>query len=91
MGHKLKKILCIAIMMCILTGCSSKPCENCDDTPTKGYRNSSSGEKEYYCSDCSSRCDLCGDKAEKNYTAYSGIRFVCGDCYKELKSYGWIS
>lgn len=84
----LSMVLCCMVL--IMSACSSEPCENCGDTPTKGYRNDSTREKEYYCSDCSSRCDLCGDDADKHYTGGLGIVFICNDCYDALKDYGWI-
>ena len=65
---------------------SSEPCESCGDTPTKGYKNDYSGEKEYYCSDCSSDCAFCSNKAKHHYT--SGLEiiiFACDDCYKEIQ------
>ena len=85
------RLLVLVMLVIALAGCSSNPCENCNDTPTKGFRNESSGEKEYYCDDCSSECDLCGDDVFKHYTSGAGVRFVCKDCYEELKDYGWIS
>ena len=87
----MKKIFCVLVLCALmLAGCSNNPCENCDDTPTKGYRNEATGEKEYYCSDCSSRCDLCRDDADRHYTGGAGIVFICDDCYEQLKDYGWI-
>lgn len=74
----------------ILSGCSSKPCINCGDTPTKGYENERTGEKEYYCKECSSECTFCWDEADRHYTGGGGIIFICEDCYEDLKDYGWI-
>ena len=86
-----KRILCfLIIIVLILCSCSSNPCENCDETPTKGYRNDATGEIEYYCNDCSSGCDLCRDDADRHYTGGKGIIFICDDCYEELKDYGWV-
>ena len=88
---KMVAVLLCTMVMLSLAGCGSKPCENCRDTPTKAYKNDNTGEKMYYCKDCSSDCYLCGDDADKHYTGGIGIVFVCNDCYKELKSYGWVS
>lgn len=90
---KVKMLLAVLMIVSVLSamvGCSSSPCENCGDTPTKGFKNDSTGEKEYYCADCSSECYLCSDDADKHYTGGAGIIFVCNDCYDELKEYGWV-
>lgn len=79
------------LMAGLLMGCSSNPCENCGNTPTKGFKNEKTREKEYYCKHCYSSCDLCGDDADRHYTGGGGIIFICDDCYDELKSYGWIN
>lgn len=90
MTHLLKRIisiLIVGIMLVALSACgSSEPCESCGDTPTKGYTNNYSGEKEYYCADCSSDCAFCSDKATEHYTSGLGIViFACDDCYKEIQ------
>lgn len=64
---------------------ASQPCEGCGDTPTKGYRNTSTGEDEYYCKKCASDCAFCSNKATKHYTSLLGIVFVCKDCYKDIQ------
>lgn len=86
----LKRIISILIvlaMLCALSACgSSEPCESCRATPTKGYKNEYTGEKDYYCSNCSSDCAFCSDKATTHYTSAIGmIIFVCNDCYKEIQ------
>lgn len=64
---------------------SSVPCELCDATPTKGYKVKGSNEKHYVCSECSSECFWCSDRASKHYMSGLGvIIFVCNDCYKEI-------
>lgn len=80
-------ILIAVAMLATLSACgSSKPCESCGKTPTKAYTNNYSGEKEYYCSDCSSDCAFCSKKATKHYTSGLGmIIFACGDCYEEIQ------
>ena len=83
-------VIVIVALMVSLAACSSNPCEDCGDTPTKGYKNEKSGDKEYYCADCSSECNLCYDDAAKHYTGGMGIIFICNDCYEELESYGWV-
>lgn len=90
--NRLKRAISILItvaMFAMLFSCSSsKSCESCGESPTKAYTNSYSGEKEYYCSDCSSYCDFCSDKATKYYTSALGmIIFVCKDCYEEIQNY----
>lgn len=85
------KIMTLMLAATIFAGCSSMQCEDCGNTPTKGYKNENTGENEYYCSDCSSDCNLCGDDADKHYIGGGGIIFICNDCYDELKSYGWVS
>ncbi len=84
---RIMSILIVVVMLGALSACgSSKPCESCGDTPTKGYKNDYSGEKEYYCSDCSSDCAFCSNKAKHHYTSGLGIIiFVCDDCYKEIQ------
>ena len=89
--NNLKRIIPIvlAIMMIVgtLSACGpSQPCESCGKTPTKGYLNEYSAEKEYYCSGCSSDCAFCSNKATKHYTSGLGmIVFACNDCYKEIQ------
>ena len=80
-------ILIVVAMLAMLSACgSSEPCESCGDSPTKAYTNDYSGEKEYYCSDCSSDCAFCSDKASEHYTSGLGmIIFACGDCYEEIQ------
>lgn len=80
-------ILIVVAMLVMLSACgSSEPCESCGDSPTKAYTNDYSGEKEYYCSDCSSDCAFCSDKASEHYTSGLGmIIFACGDCYEEIQ------
>lgn len=86
---KCKKALYYLAVVSLIatTACSSsEPCERCGNTPTKGYTNQMTNEKEYYCSECSSRCDLCSKKATKNYTSALGtIVFVCDDCYRAIQ------
>ncbi len=76
----------LIIAMCFSACGSSNPCEKCDGTPTKGYKNASTGEKDYYCAKCSSECMWCQDKkATKHYTnAIGTIMFVCDECYEDL-------
>lgn len=88
--HYLKRVvstLLIVALLGLLSACgSSEPCDSCGKTPTKGYTNNYSGNKEYYCSDCSSDCAFCSNKATKHYTSGLGmIIFVCDDCYKEIQ------
>ncbi len=80
-------ILIVVAMLAMLSACgSSEPCESCGDSPTKAYTNDYSGEKEYYCSDCSSDCAFCSDKASEHYTSGLGmIIFACDDCYEEIQ------
>lgn len=79
----------LAIMMIVgtLSACGpSQPCESCGKTPTKGYLNEYSAEKEYYCSGCSSDCAFCSNKATNHYTSgLDMIVFACNDCYKEIQ------
>lgn len=89
MTHPWKRIVSVLLagaMLFALSACSfSNSCNSCGDRPTKGYRNEYDGEKEYYCSDCSSECDFCGERATKHYTSMLGvIIFACKDCYKEM-------
>ena len=88
---KIFEMLILIAMVLLLSACSSTPCEDCGNTPTKAYKNDNSGENEYYCKECASDCNLCSDEAEKHYTGGGGIVFICNDCYEELKSYGWVS
>lgn len=79
-------ILIAVVMLVMLSACgSSEPCKSCGKTPTKAYTNEYSGDKEYYCSDCSSECAFCSDEASEYYTSGLGsIVFVCDDCYQEI-------
>lgn len=80
--------LCIVCMTLIgITACgSSNPCSYCRNTPTKAYKNDYTGEKDYFCSECSSNCAFCSKKATKHYTSALGmIVFTCNDCYEEVK------
>lgn len=75
--------------MCIMyfTACgSSEPCAKCVNMPTKGYENIATGEKEYYCSKCTSECMWCQKReATKHYTSNGEtIMFVCDKCYGDL-------
>ena len=81
-------LLAVMILLVAFTACgSSKPCEICGDTPAKGYKNTASGEKEYYCEDCSSDCAFCSDDATTHYTGGLGsIIFACDDCYEYIES-----
>lgn len=88
--NSLKRAFSIPIvvaMLAMLSACgSSEPCESCGYSPTKAYTNDYSGEKEYYCSDCSSDCAFCSDKASEHYTSGLGmIIFACDDCYEEIQ------
>lgn len=80
-------ILIVVALLAMLSACgSSEPCESCGDSPTKAYTNDYSGEKEYYCSDCSSDCAFCSNKASEHYTSGLGmIIFACDDCYEEIQ------
>lgn len=76
-----------AIITICFSACGSlNPCEKCGGTPTKGYKNTSTGEKDYYCEKCTSECMWCQDrKATKHYTnALGTIMFVCDECYENL-------
>ena len=83
-------VLIVAVILLLFSRCSLMPCEDCGDVPTRGYKNESSGKREFYCSDCSSECYLCDNDADKHYTGGIGIIFICNRCYNELKSYGWV-
>jgi len=64
---------------------SSQPCDSCGATPTRSYKNVYTGEKEYYCKNCSSDCAFCSEKATKHYASGLGrIVFVCNDCYEYI-------
>lgn len=80
-------ILIVVALLAMLSACgSSEPCESCGDSPTKAYTNDYSGEKEYYCSDCSSDCAFCSNKASEHYASGLGmIIFACDDCYEEIQ------
>ncbi len=77
-----RALLIFAAMLC-LTGCmSNEPCDSCGHTPSKGYKNESTGKTEYYCQACSSDCAFCSKKATRHYTSGLGrIIFVCDDHY----------
>lgn len=83
-----KRILAFVVAASmVFTACGSlKPCAKCGDTPAKGYKNTVTGEKEYYCGDCTSECMWCqGRKATKHYTSIGGqLMFVCDECYEGL-------
>lgn len=86
-----KKLLLVIVglmMTCmVFTSCGSKePCESCGQTPTNDYKNEVTGEKEYYCEDCSSDCAFCSKEADKYYTSGVGLlMFVCDECYDEIE------
>ncbi len=82
-------VLITVAMLAMLSACvSSEPCESCGGTPTKAYTNNYSGEKEYYCSDCSLYCDFCSNKATEYYTSgFGNIIFVCNDHYKQVQEF----
>lgn len=86
-----KRIIAITIVLAMsiisFTACiSSEPCSNCGNKPTKGYKNTSTNETEYYCSDCSSDCAFCSHKATRHYTSVDGkIIFICNDCYEYIQ------
>lgn len=91
MGAKKFLAFLLAVLTLVLAGCSTtRPCEECGDIPTKGYKNEQTGKKEYYCEECSSECPFCWDKADMHYTGGAGIVFICKDCYEDLKDYGWV-
>ena len=89
MNYGCKRVVCmlfVLVFLAVMCGCgSSEPCENCGKTPTKGYTNEYSGEKDYFCSECSSQCILCSEKATEHYTSALGIIvFACHDCYQDI-------
>ena len=75
-----------SILLIGVGGCgSSEPCADCGNTPTKAYKNTSTGENEYYCEKCASDCAFSSKKATKHYTSAAGIIiFACNDCYKDI-------
>lgn len=75
-----------ATLLFALTSCSSnKPCMECRSTPAQGYKNTATGEKDYYCKSCASDCAWCSDKATEHYTnGFEEITFVCKDCYRDI-------
>lgn len=79
--------LIVIVSILTLSACSSSnPCESCGRAPTKAYKNDYTGEKEYYCSNCSSDCAFCSERATTHYTSGLGIIvFVCKDCYQEIQ------
>lgn len=86
LGAVLIVVACFIMTRC--TSTSKVPCKSCGNTPTKAYTNDYSGEKEYYCSTCSSDCAFCSNKATKHYTSGLGtIIFTCDDCYKEIQNW----
>ena len=89
MVHLKRTIAMLAVVASILSlsACSSStPCKSCGKTPTKAYKNEYSGEKEYYCTNCSSDCAFCSEKATMHYTSGLGILiFACKDCYKQIQ------
>lgn len=90
MRCKLKRVvvtLFVFAMIGMFSACGlSESCVSCGETPTKGYKNNYSGEKEYYCSECSSDCVFCAGEATEYYTSALGIIiFACDDCYKDIQ------
>lgn len=83
---RIVSVLLVITMLGALSACSSsEPCKSCGTRGTKGYKNDSSGKTIYYCSDCSSKCFFCGERAKHHYTTLLGtINFVCDDCYDGL-------
>ena len=78
-------ILTIAALLFVFTGCSFNRCEDCGNTPTKGFKNSATNEQMYYCKDCYTNCAFCSQKATKHYTnLLEMIMFVCKDCYADI-------
>lgn len=84
--HKIYGLVMLILTSVFLTACgSSEPCDRCGTSPTKSYKNDYTGENEYYCSDCSSNCEFCGQTAIKHYTSGLGlVIFACDDCYQEI-------
>ena len=87
----MKKICGILLLMvfsfALLPGCSSgevdEPCMYCSARPSKAYQKSD-GETVYVCSECSSTCMFCGEKATRQYETLLGVAFACDDCYNDL-------
>lgn len=83
-----KRILAFVVAASMaFTACGSlEPCTKCGSTPTKGYKNTVTGEKEYYCGECTSECMLCQKrKVTKHYTSMGGLLiFACDECYEAL-------
>ena len=82
-------VLLAALMgLMLLCGCganTSEPCVGCRNTPTRGYENKATGEKDYYCDGCADDCAFCSEKATKHYTnGFEEIVFVCKDCYEDI-------
>lgn len=88
-NNKCKMIMLLIGMLLIgtMSACgSSEPCNSCGSTPTKGYKNEYTSKNEYYCSDCSSDCAFCGERASKHYTSMMGMMiFACDSCYKDVQ------
>lgn len=90
----MKRFICIIMMLCLMTiffaacGATNIPCESCNSTPTKPFKNDYTGENEYYCDSCSSDCAFCSNEATTHYTSALGvIVFVCDDCKEEIQSF----
>lgn len=80
-------LIAVVMIFAILSACgSSELCSDCRSTPTKGYDNKYTGEKDYYCKECASDCAFCSGKATEYYTSgLGGIVFVCDECYEEIR------
>ncbi len=84
--RRLTSILLAILIAAVFIGCASKtPCKKCGNTPTKAYKNESSGKDEYYCKSCTSSCVLCHKEAKHHYTSLLGIMFVCDSCWSYIK------
>ena len=84
-----KSLFLILSLVVIFSGCSklsNEICTYCGDSPSREYN--ANGHKSYVCSDCSSDCFFCGDKATKNFVNISGeMTFTCNDCYNSISEY----
>lgn len=77
----------VALMLSLVSCGSSQPCHDCGRVPTKGYKNNYTGETEYYCSVCSSDCEMCSSTSAKHpVTLFGQVVFLCDDCDEELRA-----
>ena len=87
--HLLILILCGVLLAMSMSACGGgfsqpEPCSNLFNRCTTGTRRfvSDTDRELFYCRECVTTCDICGERATEHFTNLLGrLTFVCRECY----------